>query len=435
MYKTLKQLVIAVTVLVLTSCSNEEIRTRESTAPTSQNAMRAGEFEILTPIPNDIVTDYQLDTNYYAKAIMVWGMPVLGPADLADELLENAAEIVALQLSDQVLNPNLAEAIRDKLHQHYFSVVIFTKPEVGTGSKEVPKFGQFDNANGYSAVKELPTMIAVETSVDFTSASDKSYRFDPFLNIARGNTLIHEITHSIHLLALTDLLPDFDSTLTKTFKTMRQQRLWQGASIQYVDNDGMGYIAENEFEYLAVGSELWHNVNGSEAKLDRPEGISLHEHLKQVDPDLYGMLSRFYNPKITLNPLASMYSKNYTFTCPISLSDFDAHQFDQDSYFNTSQLSYQLFIDGEPFSISKVSQPDRQEEANQRFIGLGYYPDKSFAFHYPEVEIPHPAEASSNYTGEHYRVQFYYQNSFIVECEKTREDILAEYNSEQNQHQ
>ncbi len=418
---------VLVSALLLSSCS-DSVKTRTDNAPLTQSEMTAEQFNLISPITNELIKEYGLDPNYHHKVITVWGIPVIGPKGLDDTLLRNAAEIVAYQLSDSVLNSEISVEIRNKLYQRFFSVVIFPETGQQSGSESVPGFTHLSSGPGYSATKDKPTMVATETSVDYPTPSDKNYYSTEEYGHSAGNSLIHELTHSIHLLALRDVFPSFDKELKSAYKNMRSNRLWSDSGIQYVVNDGMGYIAQNEVEYLAVGSELWNNVRSIEAKITREKDISLHQHLKQNDPQLYKILSQFYNSKNLINPSVSIYKPSYIYTCPINYTDLNTNHAvsSTNGSYNDGDFTYTLFIDGNDFSFSLLSNPQKRERKNREFLSITHVPGEYTAKDVINLNLslPHPEKSSSFYFGDNYRVEFYFNDTYLTECSTNRTDIV-----------
>lgn len=420
-------ILVLVSALLLSSCS-DSVKTRTDNAPLTQSAMTAERFNLISPIPSELIKEYGLDPNYHHKVITVWGIPVIGPKGLDDTLLRNAAEIVAYQLSDSVLNSKVSVEIRNKLYQRFFSVVIFPESGQQSGSDSVPGFTHLSSGPGYSATKDKPTMVATETAVDYPTPTDKNYRNTGEYGHSAGNTLIHELTHSIHLLALRDILPNFDKELKSAYKNMRNKRLWSDSGIQYADNDGMGYIAQNEVEYLAVGSELWNNVRSIEAKTTREKDISLHQHLKQNDPQLYKLLSKFYNASNLINPSVSIYQPSYIYSCPISFTDFYANNAVSSTRgnYDKGSFTYKLFIDGNNFSFSLISNKQERERKNREFLSIVRIPGEYSARDVLSLNLslPDPEKSSSFYFGDNYRVEFYFNDTYLTECSSNSEDII-----------
>lgn len=400
--------------LFISACSEDSKgspSTRADLAPVEQYAINADEFEVITPIPKDIVETYNLNTDYYNKVIVVWGIPILSPSDVDDSLLKNAANIVALQLGDESLQPDLQLSIRNKLFQHYFRIVIFSSPDGSYGSKNVPEFKQFADAAGYGATKNVPITGISERALDYASEGI------PY----SGNTLIHELTHSIHFLALRDLLPNFDNNLKEAYQNAIDLRLWENSSFDI--GNGMGYISKNHMEYLAVGSELWHNVRRSEARQDRNDGISLHEHLRGNDFQLFNILNDIYKPDFSLNPRAGIYSGLYTLTCDLEPDEFERITGDTiDDFSNFNVLDYELYLDDKLYSISKLSSHKKRNNTNRNFIKslLESANNRVEA----SIAIPNPLTSPKYYRANLYEVKFSYLDNEFVSCAHNRNDLI-----------
>jgi len=404
----MKNLIIILS-LFLISCDSEDggsNHIRSGSAPLYQEIFSSDQFTVSTPIPQDIVKTYNLNVDYYKKVIVVWGIPILSPMNVNDSILKNAAEIVALQLSDNNLQPDLQVAIRDKLYQNFFRIVVFPSPDGSIGSTFVPELINFPDASGYSATKKLPIAAVTEQTLDYAASEE------PYL----GNTLIHELTHSIHLLALRDLIPDFDNQLTDAYQNAINLKLWENTSFDI--GNGMGYISKNHLEYLAVGSELWNNTRRSEVKKNKPNGLSFHEHLKENDYTLYRILNRFYQNDYSLNPKAGIYKGIYQFGCNVNSDEIK--ETTGESSTNLNDISYELFLDNSLYSISKLSSESKRSLANERYFFASGSSEQTNL----KLNIPHPLKAPSNYSANKYRVDFSYHGFKILQCHLNKEDLM-----------
>ena len=174
-----------------------------------KNYSIASEFTILSPIPTKWKDSHSIDTTYYTKMTVAWGIPIVSN-DLVDDLiLQNAAKLLSKQLGNESLfNSDMAIKIRDKLWQRHLKVAIY------------------------------PTIGVSDRNFDFLGLEDK---FDV------GNSFSHEITHSIHFQAIRDLIPGFEQQLSDAYEASILNGTWPENA----------YINNNSLEYLAEGAEIW----------------------------------------------------------------------------------------------------------------------------------------------------------------------------------
>lgn len=266
----MKAIFILFLIFLLTGCNDGEHPTREGNAPITEEFSIASEFTVLSPIPTKWQTSHSIDTDYYKKMTVAWGMPIVASASVDDLILQNAAELLSKQLgNDSLLNNDIAIKVRDKLWQRHMKVAIYPTISGAGKTKQLPEFKGFASAAAYSATKELPTIAISDLSFDF-KAKNKTEN--------AGNSFSHELTHSIHLLA-GDLFPNFENKLSAAYDNAINNNLWP---------DG-AYINENKLEYLAEGAEIWFGWHTSYAQeMSRNDLLSL-------DPELYDLLNTFYN--------------------------------------------------------------------------------------------------------------------------------------------
>ncbi|MCT4673966.1 MAG: hypothetical protein N4A37_12065 [Prolixibacteraceae bacterium] len=256
---------------------------QEGEAPDFAGGNRASDFDVLDLTP-ELIHKYQIDDNYYSKYTMVWGIPITASNEVEDIYLKNAAELVGLMLSDQSLQTNHSKEIRDILYQKMLRISIFPANEYGT--KQLPEYKQFDVADAYGATEELP-MIGVSTyeATECVNGPEEDQG-----RTRQGNSLVHEIMHTIHLFAADKLFPGFSGILKTAYENAKRESLWK--PYMYI-------IDTNELEYLAEGAEIW--FNWQPYTIDLPDGDFVRmkqEHLKERDPSLYKIFSQIFIPEI-----------------------------------------------------------------------------------------------------------------------------------------
>ena len=113
--------------------------------------------------------------------------------------------------------------------------------------------------------------------------------------------MIHEFAHSIHLIALIHVYPDFNERLQKSLDAAISQGKWENT-----------YAATNVAEYWAEGVQTWFNVN---AEVPVPDGkhnqVNTREELRTYDKGLSDILSEFF-PETEESISRHKYVNNYT---------------------------------------------------------------------------------------------------------------------------
>jgi len=293
----------------LVSCEKELTlpHSQAGKAPEFPEGYFADDFTV-NAIPADLQRKYAIDCSYYSKYTMVWGIPITACSDVDDIYLKNTAELVGLMLSDESLKEEHASLIRDLLYQNMFRISVYPSNNVGT--KQLPEYKQYSDADAYGAMRDLPLIGFSERNVtECLGGSGNQGR------LKQGNSLVHEIMHSIHLFAGNEIMPGFDKKLKAAYENAKSQGRW----------DKNFYIIDtNEKEYLAEGAEIW--FNWEPYTLNRgDEFVRVNQDdLLEMDPALYEILSVFFQPKQDVMDQISFCSHKVILTFnPLSFSDTD----------------------------------------------------------------------------------------------------------------
>jgi hypothetical protein len=104
------------------------------------------------------------------------------------------------------------------------------------------------------------------------------YEGDPY---AGENILLHEFSHSVHLIGMAKLDSGFDARLRHAYEAAKQNGLWEGT-----------YAATNHEEYFAEGSQSWFNCNAPPGK--EHNEVRTRKALREYDPTLAKLLAEVY---------------------------------------------------------------------------------------------------------------------------------------------
>ena len=146
-------------------------------------------------------------------------------------------------------------------------------------------------ARGLGGDRELPMSTCAEENI-------LAYQIDKY---HAEDIMIHEFAHSIHLIALIYVYPDFNDRLQKSLDAAIKEGKWENT-----------YAATNIAEYWAEGVQNWFNVN---AEVPFPDGkhnqINTRKELRAYDKGLYDILSEFF-PETEESISRHKYVNNYT---------------------------------------------------------------------------------------------------------------------------
>jgi len=395
-----KYLYVSIISLLLSACggsSNSTAPTRTASAPQTQAAMVADDFVVQSPIPQNIVTSYNLDTNYYKKVIMVWGNPLLSPSTVDDKTLKNAAEIVARQLGDQSLAPSYASQIRDKLFQQYFRVMVYSVNSK-LGTQEIPEYKDFPAEDAYGATKALPFIGLSELNSDYTRLDNK-----------QGNSLVHELMHAIHLLALVDLIPNYNQQLKSAYNNALAHDIWDPAT----------YISSaNEREYLAEGAELWFEWNTSYIDLSR-------EQLAVKDPELYDILATTYQSDINMHQELSfvqpLIKVQATFSREKVLSTKgDSALSDNDYLYDLPSFVPSVVADNSPYQVSFLSYQGFSDDINRYIHSVDVNNDpNTVSFGLVDVRT-----SGNGYVHDSYQLLLHIHHTLMLDCTISKQQLI-----------
>jgi len=224
---------------------------------------------VISPVPNDIVTKYNLDTRWYRKYIDAWGVPVLGSGNVSDATLVRARSQLGTLLWTYpywpvpALNAQKVRVVMTARNEHMSSI-----PEVYAA------YGATLDAShwaGMGATASLPLSVGTETNL--------------MDNYGDENIFPHEFGHTVMDMALVSIDPDFSGQLSSAYSGAMQRGLWRNT-----------YAGTNQSEYWAEGVQSYFSVN----REGPGSGDGVHNHvntraeLMYYDRPLYDLVDRVY---------------------------------------------------------------------------------------------------------------------------------------------
>ena len=161
----------------------------------------------------------------------------------------------------------------------------------GEGITQIPAYSDLDTVfpitgdtwdnrarGGLGATKARPVSSGTEENV-------LCYGNDPYqAGGVHEDIFLHEFAHSVDLMALEDLDPDFLDELQAAYDEAVANNLFENT-----------YADDNVEEYWAEGVQTWFNAN---LESDPPNGlhnsVNTRAELESYDPALHGLISRIF---------------------------------------------------------------------------------------------------------------------------------------------
>lgn len=215
---------------------------------------------------------------FYRKIIVQNQLPFVGSHRVEDRALEQAVEIVDSMISKDVL-------LWAFLIEAEAFIAVMSEDEVTTDIPEHSFLKGDDTQDWDTRARGLG---ATRLNPITTVGEENLLCLDGDV-YAGESILVHEFAHSLHVLSINGIDPDFDAELDSLFWSARAEGLWENT-----------YANTNRQEYWAEGVQSWFNAN------QRPQdGIHNHvntrDELMEHDPGLHELISRWF-PETSWTP-------------------------------------------------------------------------------------------------------------------------------------
>lgn len=244
--------------------------------------------------------------DFYQKSYDANGILILGSEQVSDEAIVEAGYLMSNMLSG-------ASKVRQALADAQLRVTVMAPSEFTTDvpehSKLTPKRYWDRRARGLGGTNDVPVCSCGEENL-------LEYPGDPY----RGeNILIHEFSHSVHLVGMARVDSTFDARLRQAFERAKSRKLWEGT-----------YAATNHEEYFAEGSQSWFGCNAPPGKVHGD--VRTRDAVREYDPDLAALLTEVYGdndwqytpPSERASRASAIgHDASRTFAWPASLLDVD----------------------------------------------------------------------------------------------------------------
>ncbi len=211
---------------------------------------------------------------FYKKYVCANGIHIVSSRKVPDEALNAAYKTIKFMtdaLPAKVLESMVSRGIR---------VAIMARYE---GTTDIPEHAYLVNdttlnwdvrARGLGGTLELPLTTCAEENL-------LCYQIDKY---HAEDILIHEFAHTIHGVGI--------NPVDTTFNTLLQEKMEAAIALGKYENT---YAITNFWEYFAEGVQDWFNVNAEVSESDgKHNQINTRKELKEYDPDLYQILSKFF---------------------------------------------------------------------------------------------------------------------------------------------
>lgn len=227
----------------------------------------------ITAVPAAVRERLKL-SDFYKKYVDVNGIHLMSSHRVPDSCLVQAHRTLYAMTS------MLPREVLDAMTRIDTRVVVMARYE---GTTDVPEHAYLEGdtalnwnlrARGLGGELDEPITSCAEENI-------LAYQIDKY---HAEDILIHEFSHSIHLIGIVQV----DPTINKQLRQLLDQALAEG---KYQGT----YAGTNPEEYWAEGVQSWFNVNG---EVPRPDGkhnhVNTREELKQYDPRLAALVGKYF---------------------------------------------------------------------------------------------------------------------------------------------
>lgn len=215
---------------------------------------------------------------FYKKYVDASGIPVISSANVADQALLNARDIVSDMIKD-------LPAIKNKMLENHIRVGIIGINERPT---QMPEYSDlytafpgtdWDNrARAYGATLERP--LTTDCEENLLCRSGDRYVGEEILT--------HEFSHAIHELGLRFVNTSFDADLQAVYNHAVSTGLWTNT-----------YAISNVREYWAEGVQDWYNCNLEAIPTNGVHNqVNTRTELQSYDPMLYDLIDTYFNDPV-----------------------------------------------------------------------------------------------------------------------------------------
>jgi hypothetical protein len=228
-----------------------------------QTVMRAAENpEPVTPVPEEVVKRFKLDTTFYKKHLDYKGFSILSSAKVSDAGLYEARYLIDKLLGER-------EDILKAMIKAGCRFMVMAPTEMTTDVPEQRHMKNDPKTDWDKRARGLGGKLSSCGEENLLNLKGDRYR--------QENILIHEFNHAIHQQGLRIVDPTFNKRLREGYDKAKATGLWKGT-----------YLMENPAEYWAEAAQAYFDCM-------RPQfGANTREKLQKYDPDLFALVDEVY---------------------------------------------------------------------------------------------------------------------------------------------
>src|SRR5262245_42776862 len=230
-----------------------------SRAEPQARPQKSGARAKVTPVPEEVVKKFKLDTTFYKKHVDYKGFAILSSAKVSDAALLEARYLIDKLLGerDDILQAMIKAGCR---------FMVMAPTEMTT---DVPEQRHWDKAYWDKRARGMGGKLSSCGEENLLNLKRDRY--------SKENILIHEFNHAVHQHGLRAVDPTFNSRLKEAYQKAMSKGLWKGT-----------YLATNASEYWAEGVQAYFDCM-------RPQyGANTREKLQKYDPDLFALVDEVY---------------------------------------------------------------------------------------------------------------------------------------------
>lgn len=222
----------------------------------------------------ELANRLKLDTSFYKKYVNANGIHILSSDQVPNYCLVQAHKTIycmTSMLPQEVLNAMTRVDTR---------VVVMGRKEVTIQVPEHSGMMHDRSMNWNLRARGLGGTI----QEPITSCAEENIMAYPWDKYHAEDILIHEFSHSIHLIGILQVDPTINQQLKDLLAKARAEGKWEDTYA--------GTVFE---EYWAEGVQNWFNVNAETPYPDTKHNqVNTREELKRYDPGLYALIAKYF---------------------------------------------------------------------------------------------------------------------------------------------
>ena len=229
---------------------------------------------VIEPVSEGLAQTLHLDTHFYKKHVNSNGIHILSSDQVPDSVLRQAHQTIYCMTS------MLPREVLDAMTRVNTRVVVMGQKEV---TIDVPEHSNMARdrrmnwnlrARGLGGTLHEPITSCAEENI-------MAYTWDKY---HAEDILIHEFSHSIHLIGILQVDPTINQQLQDLLAKARAEGKWENT-----------YAGTEYAEYWAEGVQDWFNVNAETPHSDTKHNqVNTREELRRYDPRLYALIAKYF---------------------------------------------------------------------------------------------------------------------------------------------